>query len=251
MFVDPATAGPTPAPWASPLPAGRSPRPASPLAIGTALLADLRAHGYTVVMARTAGGAVAQAGLGDVRGRAYSAAGHRRDLQARAACANVGHADVLVSVHPDAFPDPAARGSETVYDPDRPFAGQSLRLARLVRYDVGDFLAAAGWSVPDRGVLDDLQQGTAVDAAAMAYGHLLLLGPPVCHPQPITQPDARRGLRTAVHHRPVRGRHRHQPSRAAGTSPGTDHRRHHLLDSAPGEQRPDPPMSWPRRWPPG
>lgn len=147
------------------------------LAIGTALLADLRAHGYTVVMARTAGGAVAQAALGDVGGWIYSAAGLRRDLQARVACANVGHADVLVSVHLDAFPDPAAGGSETVYDPDRPFAGQSLRLARLVQYDVLDSLAAAGWSVPDRGVLDDLQQGTAVDAAALAYGHLLLLGP--------------------------------------------------------------------------
>jgi hypothetical protein len=36
---------------------------------------------------------------------------------------------------------------------------------------------ARGWAIPDEGVLPDSGLGSALTAAAVAYGHLLLLGP--------------------------------------------------------------------------
>jgi hypothetical protein len=36
---------------------------------------------------------------------------------------------------------------------------------------------ARGWAIPDEGVLPDTGLGSAVTAADLAYGHLLLLGP--------------------------------------------------------------------------
>jgi len=70
VFVDPGHGGPDTGALGV-TPAGRPVTEAGLiLAIGTALLADLRAHGFTVVIARTGGGAVARAVLGDVGGRA-------------------------------------------------------------------------------------------------------------------------------------------------------------------------------------
>jgi hypothetical protein len=36
---------------------------------------------------------------------------------------------------------------------------------------------AQGWAIPDEGVQQDTGLGSATDAAAQNYGHLLLLGP--------------------------------------------------------------------------
>jgi hypothetical protein len=65
----------------------------------------------------------------------------------------------------------------TGYDADRPFSAQNLRLATLVQHDVLAAMNARGWQIPDDGVLPDSGLGSALTAAAQAYGHLLLLGP--------------------------------------------------------------------------
>ncbi|MGH9065586.1 MAG: N-acetylmuramoyl-L-alanine amidase, partial [Acidimicrobiales bacterium] len=162
------------------------------LAIGKALLGRLRAEGFAVVMSRTGNGAVTRVRPSDAPGGIFTAAGLHRDLLARVACANAAHAGVLLSIHLNAFSDPTAGGSETIYDAVRPFAAGNLRLARLVQRDVVTSLAAGGWRVPNRGVLDDRGQGTAVGAAAAAYGHLLLLGPRSAthNPSPSQMPGA-------------------------------------------------------------
>ena len=36
---------------------------------------------------------------------------------------------------------------------------------------------AQGWGIPDEGVMPDTVLGSALDSAALAYGHLILLGP--------------------------------------------------------------------------
>ena len=65
----------------------------------------------------------------------------------------------------------------TGYDADRPFSAENLRLATLVQNDVLDAMNARGWQIPDDGVVQDSGLGSASSAAAVAYDHLLLLGP--------------------------------------------------------------------------
>ncbi|MCW3045341.1 MAG: cell wall hydrolase/autolysin [Actinobacteria bacterium] len=149
------------------------------LPVVLAAAASLRADGYRVTLSRTVDTSVARLGPGDVtRSGLLSLAGEHADTQARVTCANRSGAAALVSVHFNAFSDPTARGSLTAYDSARTFSASNRQLAQLVEGDVVAALNAAGWQVPDRGIIDDATlNAPALSAQANAYGHLLLLGP--------------------------------------------------------------------------
>jgi N-acetylmuramoyl-L-alanine amidase len=139
-------------------------------------MAILRAEGYRVVVSRTADTSVTRLTRADVSGGLLSVRGALADVAARDVCANLARADVLVGIYMDGG-DQGQGGSVTGYDADRPFSAQNLRLATLVQHDVLAAMNARGWQIPDDGVLPDSGLGSALTAAAQAYGHLLLLGP--------------------------------------------------------------------------
>jgi N-acetylmuramoyl-L-alanine amidase len=153
----------------------------------------LRADGYRVVVSRTADSSVARLGAGDVSGDGtLTLQGEHADTAARVTCANLAQAQALVSVHFNSFSDSSARGTLTTYDAVRSFAPASERLADLVDNDVVTALDATGLSVPDRGVVtDDTVGAEALSPEALAYGHLLLLGPAA--PGWLDQPTAMPG----------------------------------------------------------
>jgi N-acetylmuramoyl-L-alanine amidase len=137
----------------------------------------LRGQGFRVVVSRTGSNSVARLGSSDLSGDVLSAQGVVDDVAARANCANLGRADVLVGIYLDAGGSSADAGSITGYDSVRPFSSQNLRLAELVQRDTLAAMNAQGWGIPDDGVVQDSLLGSAVDSADQAYGHLVLLGP--------------------------------------------------------------------------
>jgi hypothetical protein len=83
-------------------------------------------------------------------------------------------------VYFDAGSSPDNAGSVTAYDGARSFAAANVRLATLVQTDVLAAMNAHSWEIPDDGVVSDARLGgPALSSAAGAYGHLLLLGPPM------------------------------------------------------------------------
>ncbi len=163
----------------------------STLAIAHALLPLLRAQGYRVVLSRIGDTSVTRLAADDIAGETLTLAGLHRDVEARIACANAAQADVLVSLHLNAFDDPTVGGAETYYDSTRPFHGANQRLATLVQANIVAALHAAGWPVGDRGTRDDVASSTpSLSDEAAAYGHLLELGPaaPGWLEQPSTMP---------------------------------------------------------------
>lgn len=137
----------------------------------------LRARGYRVVLSRTTSGAVARPAPGDLSGGLFTGQGVHRDLVARDACANRSHAAILIGVYFNAIADSGAGGSVTLYDASRPFWRSSQALALRVQGDVLASFRAAGISVPDDGVHNDVGYGSSVTSADRAYQHLLILGP--------------------------------------------------------------------------
>lgn len=165
-------------------------------ALATALkLRDLlRSEGYTVVMSRVADSSVAAPTAQDRNGSVMTAAGEHDELQARVACANAAHADLLLSIHFNGFgPDHTVGGTQTFYDDARPFSDENLAFAQQVQSNVLSQLAAAGWQIPDRGITADssLDAPTLTQEAA-AYPHLMELGPavPGWFSQPSQMPGA-------------------------------------------------------------
>lgn len=146
------------------------------LAIELDTMALLRAQGYRVVVSRTQDTTVTKLTPGDVDGGLLTARGVLADLAARDVCANLGGADVLVGIYMDSG-EPWNAGCVTGYDADRPFSAANLRLATLLQDDVLGALNAQGYDIPDEGVLPDTDLGSALTSAALAYGHLVLLGP--------------------------------------------------------------------------
>jgi N-acetylmuramoyl-L-alanine amidase len=137
----------------------------------------LRGRGFRVVVSRTGSNSVARLGANDMSGDVFSAQGVVDDVAARANCANMGRADVLVGIYLNAGGSTADGGSITGYDAIRPFSNQNLRLADLVQRDTLAAMNAQGWDIPDDGVIEDSLLGSAVNSADQAYGHLILLGP--------------------------------------------------------------------------
>jgi N-acetylmuramoyl-L-alanine amidase len=139
-------------------------------------MAILRAQGFRVVVSRTRNTSVTKLSPADVSGGELTTQGAFADVAARDVCANKARADILVGIYMDAGYAGEA-GCVTGYDADRPFSADNLRLATLLQDDVLAAMNARGWAIPDEGVQTDTGLGSAVSAAAVAYGHLLLLGP--------------------------------------------------------------------------
>jgi N-acetylmuramoyl-L-alanine amidase len=139
-------------------------------------MAILRAQGYRVIVSRTQNTSVTRLSAADVSDGILTVQGAFADVAARDVCANMAHADILIGIYMDGGYEGDA-GSLTGYDPDRPFSADNLRLATLLQDDVLEAMNARGWDIPDDGVVQDTGLGSAVGAAAAAYGHLLLLGP--------------------------------------------------------------------------
>ena len=136
----------------------------------------LRDRGFTVVVSRTRNTSVTRLSAADMSAGALSDQGALADVAARDVCADRAGADVLVGIYMDGGA-PGAAGCLTGWDADRPFSRANLRLATLVQGDVLAALNARGWGIPDDGVVADSGLGSALTSAAVAYHHLLLLGP--------------------------------------------------------------------------
>jgi N-acetylmuramoyl-L-alanine amidase len=146
------------------------------LAVELDTMAILRAQGYRVVVSRTQDTTVTKLTPADVDGGLLTVQGVVNDVGARDVCANLAGADVLVGIYMDSG-DPQNAGCVTGYDAVRPFSAANLRLATLLQDDVLAAMNAQGWAIPDEGVMPDTVLGSALDSAAQAYGHLILLGP--------------------------------------------------------------------------
>jgi N-acetylmuramoyl-L-alanine amidase len=91
------------------------------------------------------------------------------DMQVRIDRANAADADVLVSIHLNAFEDSSASGTETFYCDERPFAEKNLFLAHSIHDSIISALTSHGYAVVDRGI--------GIDSAGEDPRHLFMLGP--------------------------------------------------------------------------
>ncbi len=139
-------------------------------------VAQLRAAGFRVIASRTRAGSVVRLTRGDVSAGLLTLRGVHDDVAARDVCANLAHANLLVGIYFDAGAAGNA-GSVTGYDADRPFSAGNHRFAELLQRDVLAAMNKQGWQIPDEGVQPDNELGSAIGSQAIAYGHLLLLGP--------------------------------------------------------------------------
>ncbi len=146
------------------------------LAIELDTMTLLRIRGYRVVVSRTRDTSVTRLSPADAAGGLLTAQGAFADVAARDVCANLGRASILVGIYMDGG-SPGQAGCLTGYDADRPFSAANLRLATLLQDDVLAAMNARGYAIPDDGVQQDSGLGSALTSAAVAYGHLLLLGP--------------------------------------------------------------------------
>jgi N-acetylmuramoyl-L-alanine amidase len=142
------------------------------LSVGTRMGELLHADGYRVVLSRTSDSSVMRLAADDSVSGALTASAVHRDLVSRVGCANAASASVLVSIHFDAFDDPAVGGAETFYDAARPFAGSNRQLAT----DLQSALVAE-IGMDDRGAWTDDGVGTALTTSGTLYDHLVVLGP--------------------------------------------------------------------------
>jgi N-acetylmuramoyl-L-alanine amidase len=109
----------------------------------------LEEHGVRVVLTRTEDARL----VPDALGAGFGVT--RADLQARIDLANREGAEVLVSLHSNGSSDAGQSGVEVWYDPNRPFAADNERLARLLLERALASLDAYGYAATDRGLKDD------------------------------------------------------------------------------------------------
>lgn len=154
------------------------------LALRTAAL--LRNAGYNVTLARTAEGGADRWAVNSPS-RDLNGDGEIDDIddvQARINIANAAHADILLSLHlnghslPNGEIDPTFSGVTTLYDPDRPFAADNKRLAKLVQQQMLDVMSKLlGHAARDWGIADDTTLPTPFTTAHTTYNHDAELGP--------------------------------------------------------------------------
>lgn len=98
------------------------------------------------------------------------------DLQTRLDMINEAQADLLLSIHQNAYEGPSAEkvgGTTTFYCSHRPFGEQSLRFARAVQDELLQAFSELGYDTDDRDVQDD----TVLQESGKPGAHLVLLGP--------------------------------------------------------------------------
>jgi N-acetylmuramoyl-L-alanine amidase len=137
----------------------------------------LTAQGYRVVVSRTGPGGVHLLGPDDMEYGALTVTGTHDDVAARAICANMGNAELLVGIYMNAGGWGEA-GSVTGYDASRRFSADNVRFADLLQRAVLSSLNSRGYGIPDGGVQSDSLLGSATSYSGILYGHLMLLGPP-------------------------------------------------------------------------
>jgi len=136
----------------------------------------LLARGYRVLLTRD-GDYLLNRKRQDINGDGH--VDHVDEAQARVDLINAAKADLLLSIHQNAFYHPDGRpaekvgGTVTFYCADRPFSDKSLRFAKLVQREVVAAFHDLGYAVRDRGVEDDLVLQTPGEPGS----HLILLGP--------------------------------------------------------------------------
>ena len=171
VFVDPGHGGADPgALGAAPSGPGVDEATAN-LAIALDVVPALRGAGYRVVLSRTTDTSVATATAPLGRNAVHV------NNEARVACANAARANLLVGIYMNGFGDPTLGGAETIYDSVRSFSTDNEHFAQVLQSDVLASIRARGWSVPDRGVQTDDNQGSATAGAPAGWHHLFLLGP--------------------------------------------------------------------------
>jgi len=125
------------------------------LALDTALRLDelLRKAGFETVLIRD----------GDFTLTPFDGADYRPSMiaetQARVDLANERGVDIIVSIHLNGSVLSSLRGTETYYNPDRPFGAESYALASFVQVEVLSALTGLGHDVNDRGVRNDAEVG--------------------------------------------------------------------------------------------
>ncbi len=147
------------------------------LAVELDAMALLRNAGFEVVVSRTTSTSVERLAPADVSDGVLTVQGGHDDVAARDVCANDSHANLLLGIYFDAGASPSNAGCVTGYDAVRPFAAANLRFASLLQQDALSVMNARGWGIPNDGVVSDRYLGSALSSQAVAYGHLLLLGP--------------------------------------------------------------------------
>ncbi|MBN1400847.1 MAG: N-acetylmuramoyl-L-alanine amidase [Anaerolineae bacterium] len=146
------------------------------LALALNLREKLVARGYQVVLTRDGDYMLNEEGE-DVNGN--GTVEYLDELQARVDLVNAAEADLLLSIHQNAFYwedgslAPDIGGSVTFYCKDRPFSEASLRLAELVQEHLVETFRNLGHVMMARDVEDDLALMTPGEPGS----HLVLLGP--------------------------------------------------------------------------
>jgi N-acetylmuramoyl-L-alanine amidase len=101
------------------------------------------------------------------------------EMHARIDVVNASDADLLLSIHHNAWADangvsyPEVGGIQTYYCADRPWGAENRRFALLVHQYLTDAMVAYGYHPEDRGVLDDFEP----DPSDSRGKHLMILGP--------------------------------------------------------------------------
>jgi N-acetylmuramoyl-L-alanine amidase len=146
------------------------------LALALKLREELIARGYEVVLTRD-GDYMLNDEDEDVNGNGVVE--YLDELQARVDLANDAGADLLLSIHQNAFywedgsSAPDIGGTVTFYCQDRPFSEASLRLAQLIQEHLVETFLSLGHVMMARNVEDDLVLMTPDEPGT----HLILLGP--------------------------------------------------------------------------
>ncbi|MEA3407673.1 MAG: N-acetylmuramoyl-L-alanine amidase [Chloroflexota bacterium] len=136
----------------------------------------LRARGYRVLLTRDGDYLLNEKGR-DVNGDEN--VNFLDEAQARVDLINVEEADLLLSIHQNAFyldsgePAQDVGGAVTFYCADRPFSDKNLHFAKLVQEAVVQAFRDAGYEMRDRGVMEDLE----LEELGEPGSYLILLGP--------------------------------------------------------------------------
>jgi N-acetylmuramoyl-L-alanine amidase len=141
------------------------------LDIALRLDALLQARGYGTVLTRDGDYYLNDEAQLDINGDGEV---NRIDqLQQRVDIINQGNADLLISLHLNAYegPNAAEIGGCTVYYCEaRDFSAENRRFAELLQEHMLTALASIGYEATDRGLREDLEAGTPGE-------HLVLVGP--------------------------------------------------------------------------